>query len=191
MKKGLEKYLSKPASNTNVPCNLIVMDDDFQKSYTKEELDRFSGKVNVFGFAEKKIGKWDDEKKNELPEPEPKIVKKHVDSDSDDLSPANDEAENKWQEYITRFEKKSEEIDESWKKNQILDGDPILEMKHIRIKKKASEANRGPQNRFGIKPGKWWDGIDRSNGYESRRFLKMKDFSNSKKENHLKSLSTL
>lgn len=64
-------------------------------------------------------------------------------------------------------------------KNQEWDGDPMLE--YIRKKKKAKIEKSGGKsrpeyqgiflpNRYGIKPGHRWDGVDRSNGYEKKWF---------------------
>ncbi|XP_050530574.1 BUD13 homolog [Daktulosphaira vitifoliae] len=73
-------------------------------------------------------------------------------------------------------------------KSKVRDGDPMLD--YIRKNKKDDDDSpdgvrheikmfRGfcPPNRFGILPGHKWDGVDRSNGYESRWLLQL----NSKK----------
>lgn len=55
--------------------------------------------------------------------------------------------------------------------------DPMLE--YVQGKQSAAEANRPqvpvyrgayPDNRFGLRPGYRWDGVDRSNGFEKRWF---------------------
>jgi pre-mRNA-splicing factor CWC26 len=68
---------------------------------------------------------------------------------------------------------------ERYLKEQEREGDPMLA--YIRGKKRKDKAKAGvvekPQfegqfmpNRFGIKPGHRWDGVDRSNGYEKKWF---------------------
>ncbi|RZC43135.1 BUD13 -like protein [Asbolus verrucosus] len=68
---------------------------------------------------------------------------------------------------------------EKFLKEQEREGDPMLA--YIRSKKRKEAAKAGvvtkPEfegqfmpNRFGIKPGHRWDGVDRSNGYEKRWF---------------------
>ncbi|GBM63133.1 BUD13 [Araneus ventricosus] len=68
-------------------------------------------------------------------------------------------------------------------KAQIHDDDPMAEYIKKKKKKEISSAfpeYKGPPpppNRFGIKPGYRWDGVDRSNGFEKKYFEKL---SNSK-----------
>ncbi|KAF8767427.1 BUD13 homolog [Argiope bruennichi] len=64
-------------------------------------------------------------------------------------------------------------------KAQIHDDDPMAEYIKKKKKKEISSAfpeYKGPPpppNRFGIKPGYRWDGVDRSNGFERKYFEKM------------------
>lgn len=72
--------------------------------------------------------------------------------------------------------KDDKDLDEMLK-NQERDGDPMLEYIKRKKKKTESGSNAKPEyqglylpNRYDIKPGHKWDGVDRSNGYEKKWF---------------------
>lgn len=71
-----------------------------------------------------------------------------------------------------------QDLDEHLKQQERI-GDPMLD--YIRSKKKEKDRAEGrpqkpqykgsfPDNRFGIRPGYRWDGVDRSNGFEKKWF---------------------
>ncbi|GFY10688.1 BUD13 homolog [Trichonephila clavipes] len=89
-----------------------------------------------------------------------------------------------------------EDLDEQLK-SVIHDDDPMAEF----FKKKKKKSNisvypeyRGPPappNRFGIKPGYRWDGVDRSNGFERKYFEKNSSMKASEEEAYLWSVQDM
>lgn len=76
-----------------------------------------------------------------------------------------------------------EDLDRHLREQEHAD-DPMLEYMRQKRKKKDEKSNKPvmpkyegsyPENRFGIRPGYRWDGVDRSNGYEQRWFDKQNE----------------
>ncbi|KAH8385933.1 hypothetical protein KR200_007165 [Drosophila serrata] len=76
-----------------------------------------------------------------------------------------------------------EDLDRHLREQEHAD-DPMLEYMRQKRKKKDEKSNKPvmpkyegsyPENRFGIRPGYRWDGVDRSNGYEKRWFDKQNE----------------
>ncbi|XP_023029687.2 uncharacterized protein [Leptinotarsa decemlineata] len=91
-----------------------------------------------------------------------------------------EDSNEKWVEQLNVMSKPlaryaDDEDLEKYLKDQERDGDPMLMYMRKKKKKKAVEAGISEKpvylgeflpNRFGIRPGYRWDGVDRSNGYE-------------------------
>ncbi|KAH8293019.1 hypothetical protein KR054_007099 [Drosophila jambulina] len=76
-----------------------------------------------------------------------------------------------------------EDLDRHLREQEHAD-DPMLEYMRRKRKKNDEKSNKPvmpkyegsyPENRFGIRPGYRWDGVDRSNGYEKRWFDKQNE----------------
>lgn len=76
-----------------------------------------------------------------------------------------------------------EDLDRHLREQEHAD-DPMLEYMRKKRKNQEQQSNRPvipvyegsyPENRFGIRPGYRWDGVDRSNGYEKRWFDKQNE----------------
>ncbi|KAH8346219.1 hypothetical protein KR067_012369 [Drosophila pandora] len=76
-----------------------------------------------------------------------------------------------------------EDLDRHLREQEHAD-DPMLEYIRSKRKKRDQQSNQPvvpkyegsyPENRFGIRPGYRWDGVDRSNGYEKRWFDKQNE----------------
>ncbi|KXJ82254.1 hypothetical protein RP20_CCG014825 [Aedes albopictus] len=91
-----------------------------------------------------------------------------------------EEAAHEMNKPLARY-KDDEDLDEYLKQQERI-GDPMLD--YIRSKKKEKDRQEGrpqkpvykgafPDNRFGIRPGYRWDGVDRSNGFEKKWFEMM------------------
>lgn len=91
-----------------------------------------------------------------------------------------EEAAHEMSKPLARYED-DKDLDEYLKKQERI-GDPMLE--YLRSKKTEQDRKEGrpqkpvykgafPDNRFGIRPGYRWDGVDRSNGFERKWFEMM------------------
>ncbi|XP_034487299.1 BUD13 homolog isoform X8 [Drosophila innubila] len=76
-----------------------------------------------------------------------------------------------------------EDLDRHLREQEHAD-DPMLQYMQEKRKKREQQSNKPvmpvyvgsyPENRYGIRPGYRWDGVDRSNGYEQRWFNKLNE----------------
>ena len=202
MNKGLERYTKKPATRshrTRTGDQLSIIDDDVACAFTHEELSSFRGITNIVGYGESKVGKWDDDGRDDIKAVIEKNRENEKDDDlairemfdpeqivSDESGEADDEVmregEEKWNEFQRKLRESEKKLNDESKKNEFFMEDPLMMIrrKKLQEQEKKEAVNQGPPNRFGIKPGLWWDGIDRSNGFERKRF-QMINQSNAKK----------
>lgn len=80
---------------------------------------------------------------------------------------------NEMSKPFSRYEGKDEEIEDELKKF-IREGDPMSNFLKKKDKKGKKKSKDFSMNRYGIPPGKKWDGVDRSNGFE-KKLLQMKN----------------
>ncbi|EAX97763.1 hypothetical protein TVAG_080230 [Trichomonas vaginalis G3] len=149
-------------------------------SYSFKDFNRNRQPIKVIGYKEKKLGGWDEEtqekieqitgkSKEETKEPE-KIEEEESNSD---IELNSKEGEDRWNEFQKMISEKK--VEEQPKKKEISAADPFFIMMNKKTEKPLIDYIPGQPNRFGIHPGPWWDGIDRSNGYERRRFEKKQE----------------
>lgn len=77
------------------------------------------------------------------------------------------------------FSRRAEDLDEL-QKSRVREQDPLHDYfsKKARTEDRKAKKYNGPVsfvNRFGIRPGYRWDGVDRSNGFENRLLQSISD----------------
>jgi pre-mRNA-splicing factor CWC26 len=169
MSAGLEKYTKRPRpSRRPGAAKMTIIDDDCVAAYSADELARLRGATNIVGFGESKVGGWDDPTDTAAPPAAELATSSSSDSDADaDAAAAAGEA--KFAEFQRQMDASAAVSEKA--KSRCFAEDPLVAIRRRTVK--AGEEDRpiaGPPNRFGIAPGGWWDGIDRSNGFERKRF---------------------
>lgn len=201
--KSLDKY-TKPVNRSHRAhsSKMMIVDNDFASAYTKEEIASFQGKTSVVGYGEKKLGKWDDDDENlgktsvetneQLKENlNPEQIASE-DESSEEAQSTIKEGESKWEEFQRQLAISSKKLENQNAKSEYFLEDPLIMIRRKKLREtNQTQINYGPPNRFGIKPGLWWDGIDRSNGFEKRRFKKINQAEAKKQENYKASIADM
>ena len=201
--KSLEKY-TKPInrSHRSHSSKMTIVDNDLASAYTREEIASFQGRTSVVGYGERKLGKWDDdeddntktvtETKESLKESfDPGQIASDDESSEEALSTIQ-HGESKWQEFQRQLAVSNKKLENESGKNEYFLEDPLIMIRRKKLREtNQPQINAGPPNRFGIKPGLWWDGIDRSNGFEKRRFKMINQAEAKKQENFKASIADM
>ena len=130
-----------------------------------------------------------------------KTMKNSDNSEEESETDATSKGEEQWllfQRQIKEQQERQKERDLQASQNYKSD-DPFAmimmkkKSKHQKNKSVHSEIlpMNGLPNRYGIKPGIWWDGIDRSNGFERKRLAKQIDIETEKKDLYKEQVSRL
>ncbi|KAH0788765.1 BUD13 [Histomonas meleagridis] len=182
---------------------MMVVDDDVVSAYSKEEINAFRGFTNIVGYGEAKLGGWDgddDEIGIQIPAIQTReSISRQFDpnqivneeEDNEEIKKFGETGEAKWLEFQRKLEESTLTISEDKAKNQFFMDDPVMMAKKNEILSKRTDQIQGPPNRFGIKPGIWWDGIDRSNGFEKKRFERLNQQKDLKEREYKESVSTM
>ena len=182
---------------------MIVVDDDVVSAYSREEINAFRGFTNVIGYGETKIGGWDEDEAEAKAQKLTTQTKESITQQFDPNQISSDDEENeetkkfgetgeaKWLEFQRKLEESTLKISEEKAKNQFFLDDPVIMAKKKELLSKNSGEIQGPPNRFGIKPGIWWDGIDRSNGFEKKRFEQLNQATESNAKKYKESVSNM
>ncbi|XP_050080620.1 BUD13 homolog [Anopheles maculipalpis] len=153
---------------------LMKMSDDVSGRYADTVVRDKSGRRRDVEkeLREELAKRKHDEKKKEVYSRWGKGVKQ-----AEDYKAQLQEAAHEMEKPLARYAD-DKDLDE-YLKQQERDGDPMLE--YLRSKQKEENKRAGivekpiyqgafPDNRFGIRPGYRWDGVDRSNGFEKSWF---------------------
>ncbi|KAL1517240.1 hypothetical protein ABEB36_001029 [Hypothenemus hampei] len=130
--------------------------------------------------GKKKNIDWEEEEQKRKKELENKEKYEKWGKGLKQIDDANEKLQSELHEMSKPLARYADDEDlEKYLKEQERDGDPMLA--YIRKKKKRKAIDEGKPftqqyegdaapNRFGIRPGYRWDGVDRSNGYEKKWF---------------------